>query len=370
MRIIVLGAGQVGKAMARDLANNENYTVSISDISEESLREFGGSDIKTIKSDLSDLENIKSIIKDFDLVIGALPGFMGYRTLKAVIETGKNIVDISFFPEDPFTLDQLAKENNVVAVVDCGVAPGLSNIILGNVVTKFNINEYICYVGGLPKIREWPFDYKAPFSPIDVIEEYIRPARFVVDGKIITKPALTDQHLIFVPEVGDVEAFNTDGLRTLLRTMAIPNMIEQTLRYPGHVDKIKLLKDMGMFDEDEIEINGYEIKPIDFTSKMMFKHWKLNKDDEEITIMRIIVKGEKKEIQFDLYDEYNKKTKISSMARTTGYTCTIVAELVASEIFSTPGIIAPEMIGKDENCYQYVISGLQKRGVNINSKSC
>ncbi len=128
--------------------------------------------INTIVADLSSQSEIKKVIKDFDLVIGALPGFMGFNTLKSIIEAGKNVVDISFFPEDPFLLDKLAKDKNVTAVVDCGVSPGLSNIVLGYHNKKMKVNNYRCIVGGLPYKRDWPFQYKAYFSPIDVIEEY------------------------------------------------------------------------------------------------------------------------------------------------------------------------------------------------------
>ena len=174
-KIVVLGAGLVGNVMAKDLA--KQHRVTTVDISEQALAPLQAHNIQTIQADLSDKNTLTNIIQDFDLVIGAVPGFMGYQMLQTVIEAEKNIVDISFFPANPFELDALAKEKGVVAVMDCGVAPGMGNIILGHHDAQMQISDYECLVGGLPEVREWPYEYKAVFSPIDVIEEYIRPAR-------------------------------------------------------------------------------------------------------------------------------------------------------------------------------------------------
>ncbi len=245
-KVIVLGAGLVGNVIARDLVKDPEIEVTVSDINQEALDFLQNNfNIQVIRADLSNTDNLRKIISDFDLVVGAVPGFMGYQTLKTVIEEGKDIVDISFFDEDPFSLSELAKEKGVTAVVDCGVAPGLSNIILGYINSIMeNVNSFLCYVGGLPVIRTWPYEYKAPFSPIDVIEEYTRPARFVENGKLVVKPALSDAELLEFEGMGTLEAFNTDGLRTLLKTMDhIPNLKEKTLRYPGHIEKIRILRE-------------------------------------------------------------------------------------------------------------------------------
>ena len=135
---------------------------------------------------------LQKTIKDFDLVVCAVPGFLGFETLKSIIEAEINVVDISFFSENSLELDALAKEKNITAIVDCGVAPGMDNIILGHYNEKMKLTDFECLVGGLPKVKKWPFCYKAPFSPVDVIEEYTRPARYIENGKMITRDALTD----------------------------------------------------------------------------------------------------------------------------------------------------------------------------------
>ena len=242
-KIIVLGSGLVGSVMATDLA--KKYEVTSVDISKKNLDKIHSEKINKICADVLEKDVLENLIKDFDLVVGALPGFMGYNIMKRVIEAKKNIVDISFYPEDPFGLDKIAKENHVVAVMDCGVAPGMGNIIFGHHNKSMKITEYECLVGGLPTKREWPFEYQAVFSPIDVIEEYIRPARYVQNTQIVTKEALSDTELVDFENIGTLESWNSDGLRTLIRTMNhVPNMIEKTLRYPGCVEYLKSIKSL------------------------------------------------------------------------------------------------------------------------------
>ena len=184
---------------------------------------------------------------------------MGYKTLEASINCGKNIVDISFFPEDVLQLDQLAKEKGVTVITDCGVAPGMSNFIIGRYNEEMKIDALEIYVGGLPKVRKKPFQYKAPFSPADVIEEYTRPARLMENGHIIVRPALSEVEWIHFENLGTLEAFNTDGLRSLLYTMPhIKNQKEKTMRYPGHVDIIRSLKESGFFSETPIDVERHQ----------------------------------------------------------------------------------------------------------------
>jgi lysine 6-dehydrogenase len=369
-KITVLGAGMVGRTLATDLS--KQYEVTSVDISKQNLDVLKKSaKVRTTITDLSDAKEIKKVVADADLVIGAVPGFMGFNMLKAVIDAKKNIVDISFFPEDPFRLDILARENKVTAVVDCGVAPGMDNIILGYHNKRMKVSRFVCMVGGLPAERKMPWQYKAPFSPIDVIEEYTRPARLVENSEIVTKPALTECELINFDGVGTLEAFNTDGLRTLL-SMDIPDMAERTLRYPGHVDLMKTFRDAGFFSSDEIEVNGNKVRPVDVTSKILFPQWKYEEGEEDFTVMRIIVEGDEKGKQkcytYDLFDRYNHATKTSSMARTTGYTATAAANLLLNGQYKKKGIISPEMLGEDAACFDFILSYLKERKVNYKFK--
>jgi len=365
MTIAVLGAGMVGRAIALDLAGR--YHVSAFDVSEDNLALLRkrNPQIKTQKADLSSYESYPQLLEDVDLIVTAVPGFMGYKTLEAAIHCGKNIVDISFFPEDVLQLDKLAKEKGVTVITDCGVAPGMSNFIIGRYNEEMKINAFEIYVGGLPKVRKKPFQYKAPFSPADVIEEYTRPARLMENGFIVTKPALSEVEWIHFDEVGTLEAFNTDGLRSLLFTMPhIKNQKEKTLRYPGHVDIIISLKESNFFSETPIDVGGVKVSPLKVTSQILFNEWKLGLEEEELTVMKVILHGESKIIEWNLLDYFDKETKISSMARTTGYTCTAAVNLIAEHLFNEKGVFPPELVGKHKACFDFVLNYLKKRKVN------
>ena len=368
-KVVVLGAGMIGSAMAIDLSSD--YEVTVVDRDSHKLNILSEEhSIRTIIADLSTEIKIQEMIIDYDLVVGSLPGFMGYKTLHSVIGEGKDIVDISFLPQDTFKLDELAKENEVTAVVDCGISPGLSNIILGYHNQLMNIEEYKCMIGGLPYKKEWPFYYKAFFSPLDVIEEYTRPARIVKNGEVLTLEALSEPEIIDFPEVGKLEAFNTDGLRTLISTMKIPNMVEKTMRYPGHIEVMKILRETGFFGNDELSIKGDKIKPIELTSRLLFPHWKPDEDEKEFTILNMKIvgteNGKQKELVYNLFDKFNDETKTTSMARTTGYTCTSVARLILEGKFNRKGINPPEYIGADPKCYKKILSMLKEKNININ----
>ena len=234
MKVAVLGAGMVGSAIAIDLASRHHVTTfDVSDTNLEMLKKRNPR-VETQLADLRDYSSYPQLLSSFDIVVTAVPGFMGYKTLETSINCGKNIVDISFFPEDVLQLDRLAKEKGVTVITDCGVAPGMSNFIIGHHNEEMKIDALEIYVGGLPKVRKKPFQYKAPFSPADVIEEYTRPARLMENGHIIVRPALSEVEWIQFENLGTLEAFNTDGLRSLLYTMPhIKNQKEKTIRYPG-----------------------------------------------------------------------------------------------------------------------------------------
>lgn len=372
MKVLVLGSGLIGRPMAIDLVNEKSFDVTVADLSKNNLDKIPSVlPIKKVQIDISNQKELSSLLKDYDIVLNAVPGFMGFNTLKEIIKSKKNVVDIAFFPEDPFELDELAKNNNVTAVVDCGVAPGMSNILCGYAYSILDKTETILiYVGGLPVVREYPYEYKAGFSPIDVIEEYTRPARYIENGKLVIRPALSDPEYINFEEVGTLEAFNSDGLRTLADTLNAPNMKEKTLRYPGHIEKMRMLRESGFFSQEEIEVNGNKIKPIDLTSKLLFPMWELKEGDEEFTVMKIIVEGEKDKRKirytYSLLDRHDKKTNTHSMARTTGYTATIVLRLIANRLFDRKGICPPEYIGQKPDCVDFVLNGLKERGVIYN----
>lgn len=368
-KIIVLGAGMVGSAMAMDMA--KNHGVTLTDLSKEVLLKVKQKciDLSIQQLDVTDKPSLQKAVEFHDLVICAVPGFLGFETLKSIIEAGKNVIDISFFPENSLDLHELAVQNNVTAIVDCGVAPGMGNIILGYYNEKMKMTDFECLVGGLPKVKKWPFCYKAPFSPVDVIEEYTRPARYVENGNLVVREPLTDCEYIDFDQVGTLESFNSDGLRSIIYTMPhIPNMKEKTLRYPGHVEYISVLKESGFFNPEKIKVNESMISPLEFTSKILFDEWKLGDAEEELTVMRITLQGENaegvvEEVIYNLYDEYDAQSQTSSMARTTGYTATAAANMFLDGLFTEKGVFPPELVGKHKVCFNYILKYLEERGV-------
>jgi len=369
-RITVLGAGIVGSVIAEDL-HASGFAVSIVDVSNTALSriaERSQGNILTRTIDCSDASAIQSCIKDADVVVGALPSWLGLLALRTVIESRKPYCDISFMAEDPRELHELAYESGVPCVVDFGVAPGMSHLLCSHIddlLDSCSILDIV--VGGLPVERKWPWEYKAPFNPRDVIEEYIRPARIVENGKVVVKPALSEVELMELPGVGTLEAFNSDGLRTLCDTLSVPNIKERTLRYPGHAELIKRLRDGGFFNTTPIQCGSQEVVPLDMTAKILIDSWKYEPREADLTVMRVSGEGYKGDtpvtISFDLLDYYDGERDQSSMARTTGFPAASVARMLANGTINEPGVHPPETFGSRHNVVHRILSELEERSV-------
>lgn len=367
-RIVVLGCGTVGRYMAIDLCKDPDFEVISVDVNREPLEHLARDYPVQIRvEDLSTGEGVTRAVEDADIVIGSVPYSIGYKMLERVIRAGKNIVDISYFPEDPFGLDDMAKEKGVTAVVDCGVAPGMANIILGNHMRNMKVTRYECYVGGVPKSKKAPLGYKSPFPVLEVLEEYAESGRMVEDGKVVVKPMLAETMTIDLDEVGTLACLNSDGLRTLIRTTEIPDMFEKTLRYPGHVNAMRILRDAGSLNMTPIQVEGVSVRPIDVTASLLTPIWKYEPGEADLTIMRLVISGMEEGIPmtytYDMVDEYDPETMTLSMARTTGYTCIAVTRLVLDGGYSQKGIIPPEFVGRADGCWKSVEKYLEDRGV-------
>ncbi len=371
MKIIILGAGLVGAPMAIDLNRENKFEVTVADYSDDALNKLKVKcpELSIIQKDLSNPEDVTILVSDYDFVVNAVPGFIGFETARAIIKAGKDCTCIAFYEEDPFELDQMAKENNVTMIMDCGVYPGMGSALIMNVALKLDkVNSVLTYVGGLPGIREWPSEYKAVFSPIDVIEEYIRPARYIENGFEVVRPALSDPEYIFFPKIGTLEAFNTDGLRTLAKTIDAPNLKEKTLRYPGHIEKMAILRELGFFSKKKsIKIKGLKTSPLEMTAQVLFPNWKLKQGEGDITIFQSIIEGikdgKKMRYTIDMYDEYCPDTDVISMARTTGYTATVAVRMITQRLYTQKGISPPEYMGKYPECVAFMQKGLEERDV-------
>ncbi|MDQ3022986.1 MAG: saccharopine dehydrogenase NADP-binding domain-containing protein [bacterium] len=381
-KVAVLGGGMVGGFIARTMACDSGTDVLLVDRDANCLaacQPAGGAGVvpllSTMQADLSDADVVRSVIEEADLVVGAVPGHMGYFVLQTVLGAGKNCVDISFFPEDALSLDGLARQRGASALVDCGVMPGLGGMLGARMAADLeaagaDVTHLRIMVGGLPLLRRWPLEYKAPFSPVDVLEEYTRPARLREWGREVEYSALSGVELVDLPGVGMLEAFNTDGLRTLLTTLTIPNMTEKTLRYPGHADKMRLLRDLGFFRSTTLTLRGgREVTPLEVTSKLLDGVWRLDAGEQEFTVMRVEVQGNIGGQQLvrccDLLDRTDPVTGDSSMARTTGWPAILAARLYLGGGWTRPGVAPAELVGLDASAWQFMQAGLAKAGIEL-----
>jgi len=370
-RVIVLGAGMVGSVIAADFARDRAFDVTIADGREQNLtlaqRRCAGR-ATTVQADLSNAAQIKELIRGHDLVLGALSSSIAFGALRAITETGARYCDIAFMGEDSLELDAHAKARGAVAVTDCGVAPGMSNLLAGYAAAHMQRCDAIeIYVGGLPRERRKPYEYKAGFSPFDVIEEYTRPSRIVEHGKVVVRDALSEPELMDFPGIGTLEAFNTDGLRSIATTLRVPSMKEKTLRYPGHIDLMRAMRDTGFFSMEPIKVNGVQVRPRDLTAALLFPKWTYEPGEADLTVMRVIARGEHDAKPatwtWDLFDVLDSATGFTSMSRTTAFPCAIVGRALLDGRIKDRGVIVPEMLGRDEAFVNHVFRELEQRGV-------
>jgi len=370
MKAMVLGGGMVGSVIARDLASEPGWQVTVADVREPVLARLAERGLGTVRADLSDPAAVTRTVAGHDVVVGALSSALGLQTLRAVIAAGRPYVDISFMAEDATQLSSLAADAGVTAVVDCGVAPGFSNLMIGWAAARLEPLERLeVYVGGLPRVRTWPYDYKAPFAPSDVIEEYTRPSRLVENGKLVIKEALSEPELIDFPGVGTLEAFNTDGLRSLLHTLrGVPDMVEKTLRYPGHIALMRAFRETGLFSQEPIEIGGQRVRPLDVTAALLFPKWAYAPGEADLTVLRVIVSGARGRIEWDLLDHYDAATDTRSMSRTTGFPAAVMARWLATGKVRRPGVHPPETLGREPGLLDEMVRELDKRGVHVTKR--
>jgi len=351
MKVLVLGAGNVGRAIAWDL--RDEFDVHVGDISEERLKAV--SEFATpLKVDASNFDGLTEVMRDFELVVGALPGRFGYSSVKAAINAGVDMVDVSFMRENPLELADDAEAAQVTVIFDVGFAPGLSHILMGRIWNELDdMDEGYIYVGGLPEEPRPPLYYRITWSPKDLIEEYTRPARLIRGGEVTSVDPLSEIKTVEL-RGSTFEAFPSDGLRSLLESVRAERLEEWTLRWPGHLEKMKVLRELGFFSDEHLEGTLRVITPLmtyecpDFSIMQVFGRGKLD--------------GEPKEIGYLLRDE--ERDGFTSMARVTGFTASAVARLVAEKscIF---GVIPPEILGMRIDTFTRIAGELEERGITL-----
>jgi lysine 6-dehydrogenase len=378
MKVIVMGCGNIGSVAAEDLAKSLNsIEVVVADKNEgrakDVAKRMGMSNVSWIQSDVAKRHELIDTLKGFDLTMGFLPGNLGYRLAESCIEAHKDLVDVSFMPESPMQLNEAAVHAGSTIVPDCGLAPGISNVLVGHSASELDkVDAVHIMVGGLPEKAIPPLGYVITWSPESLIDEYTRKAWIVRKGRTVEVQALTGMEEIEFPHVGKLEAFYTDGLRTLLYTLKnVDDMWEKTLRYPGHAEKVKLLRTLGFFSEAKVNIEGTIITPRKFTAKILEQKLS-SKTQKDIVAMKIETSGTKDNKRtayfYDLLDFCDKKRGITAMARTTAYPASIVAQLILRKALKEKGVVPPEKIGMDNRLFKMFSEGLNSRGISINEE--
>jgi saccharopine dehydrogenase-like NADP-dependent oxidoreductase len=308
-------------------------------------------------------------MRSVDLICGALPGRLGFQLMTHAVEAHRDLVDISYTPENPFKLHRQARDQENVVVPQCGVAPGFTNMCVGDASRRLGtMTKVRVFVGGLPQRPTPPLNYRIVFSLEDVINEYSRPARIIENGKERMVDALSGRGFLNFPGVGKLEYFITDGLGSLPRSFPkVREMFEYTLRYPGHAEMIDTLRVLGFFDRQEIQVNGFAISPRRLSIALLRGAMSLGRP-EDLLALRVEVEGKpegKSLLSYRILDYYDPRGKVSAMARTTAYPCTSVALLVGRKKLRSVGVVPPEKIAKDPEQFGFVISRLRSRGVRV-----
>lgn len=374
MKTLIVGCGNIGSVAAENLSESMNsLEVVVADRDGAKAKnvseKIGRGNVSWIKLDVTNHEALATL-KQYDLVMGFLPGKLGYRLAEACIRAKRSLVDVSYMPESPLKLNDSALKAGVTIIPDCGLAPGISNILVGDAVRKLDDAQAVhIMVGGLPEKPVPPLDYVITWSPENLIDEYKRKARIVKNGRTIEVEALSGLEEVTFPSLGKLEAFYTDGLRTLPDTIKnVDEMWEKTLRYLGHAEKIKLLKVLGFFEEKEISVDGICVSPRKITVKLFEeKLWKPNvKDVVALKVEVCGVKDNKKTCCiYYLLDYYDENRCVTAMARTTAYTASIMAQFILKRIVKEKGVVPPEKIGMNEKLCRLFLEELAKHGIKI-----
>ena len=338
-RMCVLGGGLVGRFVASVL-HERGHLVRVVD--SEPLSGLPA-EIDVIQA-FVELDSLSEMIEGFDVIINCLPGRIGHAIREPLLSIEDlSVADLAFTFEDPRGLDELAKKNRSKLIYDVGIAPGLSNALLKAAECEMGrLNSAKIWVGGNPQQPDDDWSYMAPFSPSDVIEEYTRPARVRRNGVNVTEPALSERHSVDVPTYGVMEAFLTDGVRSLLDTIDSEELLEYTVRWPGHIQRY--------LDGDDSE-------------EELIAAWKFDSQRPEFTWLGIELEGKTNMQRWDILDE--GKDGWSSMARTTGLVTVEVSEMLADGAISEYGVMPPERIGEDKQLLDRLISAMRAAGVQI-----
>jgi lysine 6-dehydrogenase len=377
MRMLVLGAGLQGSACAYDLLQNPQVTqVRLADIHLDHLpaflAPFSGKRLIPTPLDVRDREAVLAVMRECDAVMSAIPYYFNLQMAECAVEAGVHFCDLGGNTEIVFQQKELAaraKAKGITVVPDCGVAPGMVNILAQYGIEQMDaVDSVRIYVGGLPQHPEPPLNYQIVYSLEGVLDYYTTLSWVLRDGKRAQVTALSERETIEFPKpAGALEAFHTAGG---LSTMAwryegkIPTMEYKTLRYPGHAEKMEVIRELGLLDLEPVDVKGTKVVPRELFVSVVGP--KLTKPTgQDLLVLRVTVAGKKNgkpaTRRFDLIDKYDAEHGISAMERTTGYSLSITGQMQASGKVTPPGVWTPD---ECMPAAEY-IAELRRRGMDL-----
>ncbi|HYA56063.1 MAG TPA: saccharopine dehydrogenase C-terminal domain-containing protein [Nitrososphaerales archaeon] len=370
MRTAVLGSGLMGSVIAWDLARSEGVdSVVVADIDPERLKgvrkRARGKKLSTELLNLKDRRKVVTFLKGFDVAASALPHGIVHPSDLAAVQAGAKMVNIAF-EDEQMALDAQARKTGGVLIPGCGVAPGLGGVLLAHGLEQIGGgDEGHILVGGLPQKPLPPFDYRLVFSIVGLLREYIDDARVFRNGRLLkVRPFSTVENYKFPPPIGTLEGFCTDGLASLVYTLhGMKTLDEITLRWPGHAEKMGLLMESGYFSREKVRAGDADVSPLEVSWAVLGK--KLAEGDpRDMTVMRVIAKGRRGRVVYDMVDRYDEKNGVSSMGKTTAYTASIVTQMLGSGEVKGKGVIPPEVAIRGKSVEE-LLSELDRRGVRV-----
>ena len=376
MRMLVLGAGLQGSACAYDLLQDKEVTeVRLADLHvghiPEFLAPYSGPRLIPTPLDVRDHDAVLGAMRQCDAVMSAIPYYFNYDLARLAVEAGVHFCDLGGNTEIVFKqkeLDAEAKRKNITIVPDCGLAPGMVNILAEYGIRQLDtVDSVKIYVGGLPQHPEPPLNYMLVYSLEGALDYYTTLSWVLRNGKRTHVKALSEREPVAFDSVGTLEAFHTAGG---LSTMAfryedkVPTMEYKTLRYPGHAALMEDIRSMGLLDLTPVDVKGVKVVPRDaFIASVMPKLFKPKGRD--LVALRVVVSGKKGGAAatktFELVDRYDEAHDISAMMRTTGYSLSITGLMQARGQVTPPGVHTPDECIPGPT----YIAELRKRGVEI-----
>jgi lysine 6-dehydrogenase len=376
MRMLVLGAGLQGSACAYDLLQNPAVSqVRLADLRFDHLAEFlkplSGPRLIPTTLDVRDREAVLAVMRESDAVMSAIPYYLNLQLAECAVEAGVHFCDLGGNTEIVFQQKELAERaraKGVTIIPDCGVAPGMVNILAEHGIRQLDtVDSVRIYVGGLPQNPEPPLNYQVVYSLEGVLDYYTTRSWVLRDGRRSQVTALSEREPVEFPApVGTLEAFHTAGG---LSTMAfryegkVPEMEYKTLRYPGHAEMMESIRELGLLDLEPVDVKGIKVVPRDLFVAAVGP--KLTKDAPDLLALRVTVRGTKggkpAERRFDLVDRYDEAHGISAMMRTTGYSLSITGQMQVRGEVGPPGVWTPDECMPAEA----YIAELRARGIEL-----